>query len=270
MVTLLAVLISLVYSLPVFLGRVSLNQQLYENKAGGVDYWRIQTLDYWSPNFFLNYTGLIGAIIGLIIFLLPPEKTLIQIFGTRFGWGRPSTKKAVAIILPVGFIFFYFIGQFLDAFTEFSLTMYYISNGVIEFSPNALFVPYNIFFNLDAITMQDMFVYLNVVNPLISYIVGLVIFRLIINMAPSYLAKERLSVVSNLFIVAPFFVIGIGNLPFADQNQWNIYNSINRFINWIHKRFAIDYIPQGTRNAKKYIFTLDNRYKKSLGIVVEF
>ncbi len=265
----ISIAIGLIYSLPLFLAKVSLNQQLYFNKAGGIDYWQIKTLGYWSTNFILNWTGLIGAILGVIIFCIPPEKTIIQLVGTRFGWGKPSNFKAIKVIIPFGFLLFYFIGQSLDAFANFSLAMYYLQNGVLKFDINAVFVPFYIYSDLDAITMEMMFMYTNIIDPIIGYLFFLVILRFIINIIQySYLARNDFLIASNVFlIIAVFFGIGIENLPYEQINGIFVIQSLGYLIGFIgFGVLGIGLYYYGKNHGKRNIFFFQEKHKKTVGI----
>jgi len=60
---------------PAWFADISLNNQLYSSKAGGLNYLDFFFLNFWSTNFLFNKTALIGAFIGSVIMSLPPEET---------------------------------------------------------------------------------------------------------------------------------------------------------------------------------------------------
>ena len=61
---------------PLWYAGISLNQQLYANKGGGLNYWDFFILNGWSNNFFFNKTALIGAFLGAFIMSIPPTAKL--------------------------------------------------------------------------------------------------------------------------------------------------------------------------------------------------
>jgi len=80
---------------PWWYGGINLQAQLYDTKAGGLNYFEFYFLNFWSPNFFFNKTSLLIAIIGCIIMSIPPNRNLLTIIGTRLRFGKPSVVKAL-------------------------------------------------------------------------------------------------------------------------------------------------------------------------------
>ena len=103
-----------VWSIPLWLAKINLQQQLYDAKGGNLNFWKLYTLNFWSTNFFFNKIGLIGAIIGCLIMSIPPENTLFALLGRKFGWGVISKKKVFILWWTAGFALFFIIGQAIE------------------------------------------------------------------------------------------------------------------------------------------------------------
>ncbi|MHA1521448.1 MAG: hypothetical protein ACTSRK_14790, partial [Promethearchaeota archaeon] len=110
-VLIVVLLIGILYAYPVWHAGISLKQQMYAVKGGnidgtviGIDFWALYTLNGWSTNFFFNYIGLLGALIGVLIMSLPPEDSIVKLLGMRFGWGPVKKWKILAFWWTGGFI----------------------------------------------------------------------------------------------------------------------------------------------------------------------
>ncbi len=226
------ILVLILYIIPVWLAGINLQIQLYENKAG-VDFWNIYILNWWSTNFIINKVGLIGAIIGCIIMSLPPERNLLTLIGNKLGFGKPSWWKTVIFWWTGGFIFFYFIGQLIDGFQgTFSLGMYMIESGMIESFGLDLFLPWEYLLRINTINPNDfferVFVYNNVVYPIISYVLVVIVLRIILNLIGvaklernDYLVGANISAMLGVFFLLYFYSIPL-----------NTYDSLNLIQLW--------------------------------------
>ena len=129
------VLLTIFWFWPAWFGTIHLNAQLYEDKAGGLNYYDFYFLNFWSINFFFNKTALTGAIIGCIIMSLPPNQNLLTMIGTLLKFGKPSRIKALIFWWTAGFLLFYLFGMAMDAGGQFSWVLYLYENGEITLSP---------------------------------------------------------------------------------------------------------------------------------------
>ncbi|MBD3354155.1 MAG: hypothetical protein GF364_21920, partial [Candidatus Lokiarchaeota archaeon] len=216
----IAVLVVFLYVIPVWHANISLQSQLYSVKAGNLSFWDFYILNGWSTSFIFNWIGLMGAIIGCTIMSLPPEKNLIALIGTRLGFGRPSNKKSLLIWWSIGFVIFYFAGLLIDGFNNnFSITMYYIQNGFLDVNLGDIFLPFQFLVNIDSITaethMARIFVYSNVLLPIIMFILAIILIRLILNMiGVAYLKRNDYKIASNAcFIIMIFFLMNFYSVP---------------------------------------------------------
>lgn len=214
------VAIILIYGIPVWHAQISLQQQLYDAKAGGLNYWNFYILNWWSTSFIINKVGLIGGAIGLVIMCLPPEKNVIALIGTKLGFGRPSTKKALLIVAPISFVLFYLIGQLIDGIdNNFSLVMYMIESGNIEPSIADIFLPFLYLGGSQTISLEEhivsIFVYNNVYLPIFRFVLGVIIFRLILNIiGVAYLKRNDFLIIANIMaIISLFFAISFVSIP---------------------------------------------------------
>jgi hypothetical protein len=186
------VLLSIFWFWPAWFGPISLNAQLYASKAGGLNYIDFHFLNFWSINFFFNWTALTGAIIGCIIMSLPPNQNLLTIIGTRLRFGKPSRKKSLLFWWTAGFILFYLIGMALDFDGQFSWVLYLYGKGEILLSPLTIFTDaLDVLLNTNNMNIEFIFVYTRLYLPLIYFIFGVFIFRLILNIASNYYLKRN-------------------------------------------------------------------------------
>ncbi len=212
----LIAVISIFWIWPAWFGSVSLQQQLYNSKAGGVDYFDFLFLDFWSNGVFFNKTALIGAIIGCVIMSIPPDRVLLTIVGTRLRFGKPSRIKSALFWWTAGFCLFYLFGQLIDADNQFSWTIYLIQNGSISIDVTTL-IPdaFNVLFNRYNMDIVTIFVYTNLVLPIVGFIFGVIIFRIILKLIQNlYVQRNDFNLLSYFFIlISMFFGIGIFSLP---------------------------------------------------------
>ncbi|MHA1475621.1 MAG: hypothetical protein ACTSQ5_10580, partial [Promethearchaeota archaeon] len=223
-----------VWSIPLWLAKMNLQQQLYDTKGGGdLDFWKLYTLNFWSTNFFFNKIGLIGAIIGCIIMSIPPENTLITLLGRKFGWGTISRKKIFLLWWTAGFVLFFIIGQAMET-GFFALSMYLVEEGSASFSfLNAL----GILNGNPNVTQMDIFIYKSVTLPIINYVLALIALRVIILIVKYFLLKEEYMIAAQVsFLIEIFFLMGLFGKPLDTLNGidfiqiWSIYIGLIIFL----------------------------------------
>ena len=139
-IIIVVVLLSIFWFWPAWIGPINLNAQLYDNKAGGLNYYDFYFLNFWSINFFFNKTALIGAFIGCVLMSVPPNRNLLQMIGTLLKFGKPSRIKALIFWLPAGFILGYLFGMALDSGGRFSWVLYLYENDEITLSPFTILI----------------------------------------------------------------------------------------------------------------------------------
>ncbi|MHA1473265.1 MAG: hypothetical protein ACTSQW_09230, partial [Promethearchaeota archaeon] len=150
---------------PAWFGDMSLNAQLYNNKAGGLDYFKFYFLNGWSTNFIFNWTALIGAFMGSAIMSLPPERNLLTLIGTKLRFGKPTRGKSLLFWWTIGFVMFYFLGLLLNVNSGgFSWNLYLIENGDIALTPNLILDAFNVIFNQNNIDFVTIYIYSNLLN----------------------------------------------------------------------------------------------------------
>ena len=203
-IVIIIVILSIFWFWPAWFGSISLNAQLYANKAGGLNYYDFYFLNFWSINFLFNKTALTGAIIGCIIMSLPPNRNLLTIIGTRLRFGKPSRIKSLIFWWTAGFIMFYFIGMVLDFDGQFSWVLYLFENGEISLSPLTIFTDaLDVLLNTNNMNIEFIFVYTRLYLPLIYFIFGVFIFRLILNIASNYYLKRNdFNIATNALIMS--------------------------------------------------------------------
>jgi len=188
---------------PAWFGDMSLNAQLYNDKAGGLNYFNFFFLNGWSTKFIFNWTALIGAIIGSLIMSIPPERNLLTLIGTKLRFGKPTRGKSLLFWWTIGFVMFYFLGLLLNVNNGgFSWTLYLIENGEIALSPNLILDAFNVIFNQNSVDFVTIYIYSNLLVPIITFIMGIIIFRLILNVAKYvYLRRNDYLVMGNVLVI---------------------------------------------------------------------
>jgi len=188
---------------PAWFADMSLNAQLYSSKAGGLNYFDFFFLNFWSTNFIFNKTALIGAFMGSAIMSLPPERNLLTLIGTKLRFGKPSYWKSLLFWWTIGFVMFYFLGLLLNLNSGgFSWTLYLIENGEIVLSPNLILDAFNVIFNQNSIDFVTIYIYSNLLVPIISFIMGVIILRLILNVVKYvYLRRNDYLVMGNVLVI---------------------------------------------------------------------
>lgn len=231
-IAVIIILVIIFYIYPVWHAKINLQNQLYETKSG-LDFWEIYTLNGWSTNFFFNYIGLIGGILGALIMCIPPDDSLITIIGQKLGWGRPSKVKTLLIWLPLGFVLFFIIGQAMGG-GYFDLVMKMISEGKIDGKVGSFLNALNAITNPEAVSQVDIFLYSAVTAPIIRFVLGIIIFRLISSIVYyAYLVKDEFQIAARAsFMIAIFFIMSLLDRPLQAQNGidliqvWSIYLGI--------------------------------------------
>ncbi len=209
LVILIIVIVAIITSIAIFwwwpswFGSINLQNQLYSSKASGIDFFDFYFLNLWSTNFIFNKTALIGAFIGSIIMSLPPERNLLTIIGTKLRFGKPSRLKALAFWWTIGFVMFYLLGLLLDINSGgFSWTIYLIENGEIQITPNIILDAFAVLFDSNSTNFIAIFVYSNLILPVVTFIFGVLILRLVLNIVKNtYLRKNDYYVISNAFLI---------------------------------------------------------------------
>ncbi|MFX0011487.1 MAG: hypothetical protein ACFE9R_14335, partial [Candidatus Hermodarchaeota archaeon] len=188
---------------PSWFANINLNAQLYASKAGGLNYFDFFFLNFWSTNFLFNKTALIGAFAGCIIMSLPPERNLLTIIGTRLRFGKPSYFKSLIFWWTIGFVLFYFIGLLLNANNSgFAWTLYLIENGEIQLSPTLIFDAFNVIFNPNNTDFITIYIYSNLVIPIVNLVIVLIVIRLILNIVKNfYLRRNDYLILGNVLAI---------------------------------------------------------------------
>jgi len=188
---------------PAWFADIRLNAQLYNNKAGGLDYFDFFFLNFWSTNFLFNKTALIGAFLGSAIMSLPPERNLLTLIGTKLRFGKPTRWKSLLFWWTIGFVMFYFLGLLLNLNSGgFSWTIYLIENGEIVLSPTLILDAFNIIFNQNSIDFVTIYIYSNLLVPIITFTMGVIILRLILNIVKYvYLRRNDYLVMGNVLVI---------------------------------------------------------------------
>ena len=242
LILLIIVVVAIITSMAIFwwwpswYGSINLQAQLYSNKASGINFFDFYFLNLWSTNFIFNKTALIGAFIGSVIMSLPPEKNLLTIIGTKLRFGKPSRLKALVFWWTIGFVMFYLLGLLLDVNNGgFSWTMYLIENGHIQISPNIILDAFAVLFDSNNKDFVTIFIYSNLILPVVTFIFGVLILRLVLNIVKNtYLRKNDYYVISNVFLIIGL-LCGLGfffvaTLPLDGVNLIQIWAVILGFI----------------------------------------
>ncbi len=261
---------------PAWFGDISLNAQLYSNKAGGLDYFNFFFLNFWSTNFLFNKTALIGAFIGSIIMSLPPDRNLLTLIGTKLRFGKPSRWKALLFWWTIGFVLFYFLGLLLNVNSGgFSWTIYLIENGEIVLSPNLILDAFNVIFNQNNIDFVTIYIYSNLLVPIISFILGVIIFRLILNVAKYvYLRRNDYLVMGNVLVIIGLLCgLGFVYVPTLSLDGINVIQILSLVFGFfsVTALGAIIYIygkKQYKKDSKNYIFARYSQKKLIFVIVI--
>jgi len=264
--------LSIFWFIPSWTAGMNLQIQLYSNKAGGVNYVEIFTLNFWSANFIFNKTALIGALLGAIIMSIPPERNLFTLLGTYLGWGRTSKFKAMIYWWTIGFGVFYLIGQLIDASSNFSWAIYLLDNGIFNLSPNLMSNAFNVLFDQNSTDLTSIFLYSALYLPIINFILGVIIFRIILNILKNtYLRRNDFYALADLFlIIGIVFGLAFFNLPLLALDGLNLLQSaslIFGFVGFIVLGILINGYTffYGKKRGKGFIML--SSHQKKMGIL---
>ncbi|MBY9005165.1 MAG: UPF0182 family protein [Candidatus Lokiarchaeota archaeon] len=210
------VILTIFWWWPAWYAGINLNSQLYNNKAGGLNFMEHRFLNYWSNFFFFNKSALIGALIGSIIMSFPPDRILLTAIGTKLRFGKPSRKKALLFWWTAGFAMFYGLGFLIDMSGQFSWNMYLVESGEIDFNPFTLiFDAFNVLMNSNNIDISSIYIYQSLYVPIINFIIGVLMFRASLKILQNiYIRRNDYQVLmSSLFIVSLLFGLIFFNIP---------------------------------------------------------
>lgn len=231
-IAVIVILIGVLYAYPVWHAKINLQQQMYDNKSD-IDFWAIYTLNYWSIDFFFNKIGLIGALIGCVIMSLPPDDSLFKLLSIRFGWGNIKKWKSLVFWWTGGFIIFFIVGQSMEN-GYFALTMQLIRNNYLDSGSGEFFNALSALWDPSQVSEIEFYLYQSVTRPIMLYILGVIIFRIVLKVAQlAIMDRDELKIatlISNL--IGIFFLIALVNRPLKAQNGldlirvWGIYLGI--------------------------------------------
>ena len=111
---------------------------------------------------------------------VPPERNLLTIIGTKLRFGKPSNLKSLIFWWTAGFVLFYFLGMIIDANNGFSWAIYLIENGQLELSPTIIADAFDVIFNSNNTEFVSIFLYSNLVLPIVGFVFFVVLIRLIL------------------------------------------------------------------------------------------
>ncbi|MFW9781673.1 MAG: UPF0182 family protein [Candidatus Heimdallarchaeota archaeon] len=262
------IILSIFWFWPAWIGPINLQVQLYETKAN-TNFIEVHFINFWGSNFFFNKTSLIGALTGCIIMSIPPDRTLLSIIGTRLGFGKPSYVKSLIFWWSFGFILFYLLGFMLNLNGQsFAWTAYLIENGEIQLSPNIIIDAFQVIFNQNNMDFITIFIYGTLILPLITLSLGIIIFRIVLNIAKNlYLRRNDFYVLANtLLICGLLFGLWFFFLPTQALNGINliqIWSIIFAFVTFNAIGILIYVFGRLSyrKNSKNYILKRQTRKK---------
>ncbi len=269
-------LIAIFWWWPSWYGNINLQAQLYSNKAGGINFFDFYFLNLWSTNFIFNKTALIGAVIGSVIMSLPPERNLLTIIGTKLRFGKPSRLKALVFWWTIGFVMFYLLGLLLDINSGgFSWTIYLIENGEIQISPTLMLDAFAVLFDSNNKDFITIFIYSNLILPIASFIFGVLILRLVLNIVKNtYLRKNDYYVISSVFLIIGL-LCGLGfffiaTLPLDGIGVIQIWSVILGFFTMTSLGILMHFYgkKQLEKNSANHVFSLFKQKKIVYVIVI--
>jgi len=257
---------------PLWHGGISLQAQLYSLKAGGLNYYDVFFLNYWSTNFFLNKTALFTAIVGCIIMSIPPNRNLLTIIGTKFRFGKPSVGKSLIFWWTLGFLIFYILGFVIGSLGDFAWVMYLIENGQIQISITVITDSFAVLFNPNSMNFESIFIYTGLILPIIIFVIGVFIARGALNIASNYyLRRNDYKILTNGLLIAGlscgigFFILPIFALNGIELIQiWALIILFGAFI--FLGLFSYIYGKKKVSNDKRNYKILIPQAKK-IGIV---
>ncbi len=275
-IVIVAIIISLAvfWLWPAWYGNINLQSQLYANKAGGLDYFDFFFLNFWSTDFLFNKTALIGAVIGCIIMSVPPERNLLTIIGTKLRFGKPSYLKSLIFWWTIGFVLFYFLGMILDANNGFSWAIYLIENGQLELSPTIIFDAFDVIFNSSNTDFVSIFLYSNLVLPIVGFVFLIVLIRLILLIVKYiYLRRNDFLVIGIALVIVGlicgFIFCFVPTQSLDGINTIQILSLIFGFFTFISLGVVIFVFgkAQYKKDSNNYIFSRDKQ-KKIIYVII--
>jgi len=134
---------------------------------------------------------------------LPPERNLLTLIGTKLRFGKPTKRKSLLFWWTIGFVMFYFLGLLLNLNNGgFSWTIYLIQNGEIVLSPNLILDAFNIIFDKNSIDFETIYIYSNLLVPIITFTMGVIVLRLSLNIVKYvYLQRNDYLVIGNVLVI---------------------------------------------------------------------
>ncbi len=262
----IAIFAIFIWIFPSWFGGISLNEQLYANKAGSFDYWTYYTLNGWSSKFFFNKIGLVSGFIGMAFMLLPiPDRAILSFIGDRRGRPNPSRAKCYLFWAPVGFGVFYVVGQLMDVWGMFGWGAYLIEQGSITSDFTTMGTALQVLFDpgaIDTSFMSVIFAYQYFWLPIINLILACIIIRIVLAMIEYGALKQNYVMTTAYLIVLIGLVFGIVlfNLPLAGVdglNQIQNWSVVLGFIGFL--TFGIFLVLYG--KARRNVLT----FERSLG-----
>lgn len=235
----IAIFAVLIWAYPVWYGAVSLNNQLYWNKAGSFDYWQFYTLNGWSSSFFFNKIGLVSGLIGMALMILPvPDRSILSFIGEWRGRPNPSRAKCYLFWMPVGFGIFYVIGQLMDVVGGFGWGAYLLESGNVSGDVTTIGSALQVLFDPGSIQtgfMTTIFAYQYFWLPIINLVLGVIIFRIILAMIEYGSLKQNyvLTASYGIMLVGVIFGITLFNLPLTSMDGLNQLQNLSVVLGFI-------------------------------------
>ena len=171
---------------------------------------------------------------------------------------------------------FYFLGLLLNVNNGgFSWTLYLIENGEIVLSPNLILDAFNIIFNQNSIDFVTIYIYSNLLVPIISFVMGIIIFRLILNVVKYvYLRRNDYLVIGNVLVIIGL-VCGLGFvfIPTLSLDGINVIQILSLIFGFfsVTALGAIIYIygkTQYKKDSKNYVFSPFSQKKLIIVIII--
>jgi hypothetical protein len=209
------VLMAIFWFIPSWMAGINLQYQLYLNKGGSLNYIEFFTLNFWSSQFIINKTALIGALIACAIMSIPPSRTIFTLIGTQLGWGRTSRLRALIYWWTIGFGIFYLIGQLIDATSYFGWAAYLVEKGMFTLPLDLMNSAFNVLFDSTSTDLTSIFLYSAIYLPIFNFIMGIIIFRIILNLIENiYLKRNDFYAIGDvLILIGVILGIVFFNLP---------------------------------------------------------
>ncbi|WP_457556874.1 UPF0182 family protein [Candidatus Harpocratesius sp.] len=264
----IALIIGIFYGYPLWHAKISLQNQLYSLKSD-INYWRIYTLDYWSTRFFFNKIGLIGGVLGALIMSIPPEDSILKLLSLKFGWDNLKKWKSLVLWWTIGFVFFYIIGQSIEK-GYFALTMELTQQNYLKPGSGEYFNALKALSDPSKVSEIDIFYYQAITHPIVMYVLGVIIFRLILRIIYYFVMDRNEIKITTLFsfLICIFFIIALFNRPLKAQDGislirvWGIYLGIFVFFS-----IGVALFIYGKKAYGYHIDFNDLRFKRKMAVI---